>query len=86
MSLRVQRLPNEARLLVHERGAGARPEEQRALFETFYCGDESVDRGRPGRSLSLRITERIMARHSGRVEFASEPDGIGSRFLLALPG
>ncbi len=84
--VRVERLRSEVRLQVHERGAGARPAEERALFETFYSGDESVDRGRPGRSLSLRITERIMARHSGRVEFASEPDGTGSRFLLVLPG
>lgn len=74
----------EARVVVSDTGVGIPPEAHGRIFEDFYRGADPVTRARPGVGLGLGITDRILQRHGGRVEFDSSP-GTGSTFVLIVP-
>lgn len=80
----VQMNDDEGRVVVSDTGFGIHADDHARLFEDFFRGTDAVARSRPGVGLGLGITERILLRHGGRVEFQSAP-GEGSTFVLILP-
>jgi signal transduction histidine kinase len=69
---------------VQDEGHGIAPEEQKAVFSSFYKGknqDATKSRSKPrsGTGLGLSIVKNFIELHGGRVELRSEP-GKGTRF------
>ncbi|MDX2074647.1 MAG: PAS-domain containing protein [Alphaproteobacteria bacterium] len=74
----------EVVIWVQDQGAGIPPEEQDAIFGTFYRGrvqDAAKNKSakRSGTGLGLSIVKSFMELHGGRIELHSEP-GKGTRF------
>lgn len=80
-------LAGEVRLVVRDRGAGIRPEEQEAIFRRFHRG--APRGGAPGEAaggtgLGLAIAKGLVELHAGRIWVESAP-GAGAAFHVALP-
>jgi PAS domain S-box-containing protein len=71
-----------ARVSVHDRGIGIRPEDQSRIFERFERTDAARNYG--GLGLGLWIVRQICEAHGGRVEVSSRPNE-GSTFTVHLP-
>lgn len=71
-------------IAVHDRGVGIPPEDLERIFERFYAVDKSHSRSLGGSGLGLSIVERIIEKHRGSIDVASEV-GKGSTFTLILP-
>ena len=69
---------------VCDTGSGIAAEDLPFLFERFYLGDPSRERGKGGRGLGLSIVKRIVETHRGQVWAESEL-GKGSCFYFRLP-
>jgi signal transduction histidine kinase len=69
---------------VVDRGVGIAEEDRARVFEEFFRSADPRVRLRPGTGLGLAIAERAVARHSGRIEVTSSPQG-GTRFRVTLP-
>lgn len=72
-----------ARIAVTDTGIGIPADEIPHLFERFWRGSRSPERG-SGSGLGLAIARSITELHGGRIEVVSEP-GAGSTFTLSLP-
>jgi two-component system phosphate regulon sensor histidine kinase PhoR len=75
---------DEGWLTVRDTGIGISPEHLPRLSERFYRVDRGRSRATGGTGLGLAITKRIMLRHEGALQIASEP-GKGSAFTLRFP-
>ena len=69
---------------VRDSGIGVPPAEIDRIFEPFHRTDASRSRRGGGTGLGLALVRRIAAAHGGRA-FASNRDGGGARFTVALP-
>ena len=67
-----------------DRGIGIAPSDRAELFREFFRADSAEVRAQAGTGLGLTIVERIINRHSGRIEVESEL-GVGSTFRISLP-
>ena len=65
-------------------GIGISPTDQERLFTEFFRSTNPAALDQPGTGLGLAIVARIVARHGGRLTFASEL-GTGSTFRVVLP-
>jgi signal transduction histidine kinase len=61
--------PATLRVRITDAGPGLSPEELSHIYEPLYRAAGAV--GRPGYGLGLPLTQRIVQRHSGRLELAS---------------
>lgn len=77
----VERLADEARIVVRDNGCGMTDEVIQHLFEPFF----TRRRGGQGTGLGLSITYRIVNEHGGSIRAASEGIGAGSQFEVVLP-
>lgn len=84
IELWVEETPNEARISVHDNGAGIPQAEHKRIFQKFYRVDDRLARAREGSGLGLAIVQHVMKAHKGRVELVSRA-GEGSTFSLVLP-
>jgi len=80
ISLTVQ--GGEAQVRVADEGVGVPTDEQARLFTPFYRTSRTTDV--PGTGLGLHISQRLAARHGGRLWLEASSDA-GSVFALALP-
>ena len=67
-------------LTVRDTGPGISPEHLRQIMDPFFTTKRSTG----GTGLGLAVSHRIVADHSGTLEFTSEP-GIGTVATLRLP-
>jgi two-component system phosphate regulon sensor histidine kinase PhoR len=74
----------EARLIVHDTGAGIPYRDIPHLFERFYVVDRSRNREAGGTGLGLSIVKQIVEAHGGAVTAESEL-GHGATFSCSLP-
>ncbi|MCU0505184.1 MAG: HAMP domain-containing histidine kinase [Chloroflexi bacterium] len=72
-----------ALVVVRDTGAGIAPEERARVFERFARLDRH--RSLPGTGLGLSIARDLARLMGGDIGLASRP-GVGSAFILALPG
>jgi two-component system sensor histidine kinase KdpD len=66
---------------VADRGPGLPPGEESRVFEKFYRGSSTADRGA---GLGLAICQGIVRAHGGRIWAQNLPEG-GVAFLFTLP-
>jgi signal transduction histidine kinase len=65
-------------------GIGISPEDQAGLFTEFFRGTNPESLSVPGTGLGLSIAQRVIARHGGEIDVASEL-GRGTSVRLLLP-
>lgn len=84
VTIRVQRQPGGARLVVEDDGPGIPPQHRQRVFERFYRVDKSHSRQSGGTGLGLAIVKNGARFHGGTVELEpARPRG--SRFIVTLP-
>lgn len=69
---------------VRDTGEGIRAEDLPHVFERFYRGEKSRNRGTGGAGLGLAIARGIVRAHGGEIWVNSEP-GKGTQFTFNLP-
>jgi signal transduction histidine kinase len=79
----VDRVDDEVRVTVTDRGVGIAPDDQARIFEPFRRVSR-VRGGPPGTGLGLSIVKRIVAAHHGHIDVTSEL-GAGSTFRVTFP-
>ncbi len=84
INVRLAREGESIRVVVADEGIGISQADQENLFREFFRSTNPEALSRPGTGLGLSIVDRIVQRHSGRIEFASEL-GRGTTVTVTLP-
>ncbi|MBD2356471.1 PAS domain-containing protein [Tolypothrix sp. FACHB-123] len=85
VEIRLQRLDNQAQIIVTDNGKGINPDFLPYIFESFRQEDVSVTRKYGGLGLGLAIVRHIVEAHAGTVTVDSQGEGQGSTFTVSLP-
>ncbi len=85
VSLSVEAADGEARIVVHDDGAGFSPEDVTRLFGRFQRLSAKPTGGESSTGLGLSIVKRIVDLHQGRIDARSPGPGRGSTFTITLP-
>ncbi|HEX9163143.1 MAG TPA: chemotaxis protein CheB [Thermoanaerobaculia bacterium] len=83
IEIRLDRQENEARLTVHDTGAGIARDFLPHVFELFRQGDAKGHS--PGLGIGLAIVSQIVGLHGGTVAAESPGPGQGSTFTVTVP-
>ena len=75
---------NKVKFYVEDFGIGISVNEQSQLFTRFFRGNDERIKTFPGLGLGLYISNEIVKRHDGFMDFESKP-GKGSKFCVSLP-
>jgi signal transduction histidine kinase len=81
----VERLGEEARLVVSDTGVGIAPHFLPHVFDRFRQADSSMTRSYGGLGLGLAIVRALVELHQGHVAAESPGDGAGATFTVRLP-
>lgn len=81
----VEHLDTEVVFACSDNGIGISESDLPLLFREFFRSTNPSALSVPGTGLGLAIVERIVNRHGGRIDVASE-QGVGSTFRVVLPG
>ncbi|MFM0732735.1 ATP-binding protein [Paraburkholderia sediminicola] len=73
------------RIRVCDSGVGIPPDVLPHVFDTFYQGQQTIDRAEGGLGIGLALVKNFMKLHGGHVEAASDGPGCGSQFTIVLP-
>jgi len=85
VSVSVEAMEGQARLVVRDDGVGIAPEMLETLFEPFIQSDTTLHRTAGGLGLGLSLVRSIAELHGGSVEARSEGVGRGAEFVVMLP-
>jgi two-component system sensor histidine kinase BaeS len=72
-------------ITVADTGEGISPADLAHIFERFYRGEKSRNRGTGGAGLGLAIAQGIARAHGGMIAVESQV-GTGTTFRVTLPG
>jgi signal transduction histidine kinase/CheY-like chemotaxis protein len=86
ITIRGERVGDEAVLRVRDNGIGIPPEMLEHIFDIFVQAPQAIDRARGGLGLGLAIVKSIVERHGGIVTATSDGQGKGSEFVVRIPG
>jgi signal transduction histidine kinase len=84
ISVWVRRSSQGADVTVSDTGEGIRAEDLQHIFERFYRGEKSRNRGTGGAGLGLAIARGIVRAHGGDIKVESEI-GKGTQFTFHIP-
>jgi signal transduction histidine kinase len=84
IEVRALRTRENVEVSVRDTGEGIRAEDLPHVFDRFYRGEKSRNRGTGGAGLGLAIARGIVRAHGGDIGVVSEP-GKGTKFLFTLP-
>jgi signal transduction histidine kinase len=84
IDVRARRTNAGTEVSVRDTGEGIRAEDLPHVFERFYRGEKSRNRGTGGAGLGLAIAQGIVRAHGGEIRVESEP-GKGTQFTFNLP-
>lgn len=73
------------RLTIDDSGPGVPEGERERIFDRFYRLGSELRRETVGVGLGLSLVRSVIEAHQGRVWCASNPDGVGSRFVVEVP-
>jgi signal transduction histidine kinase len=73
-------------LTVEDDGDGLDEADLQAVFDRFYRVDKSRSRETGGSGLGLAIVKAMVQAHGGQVQVRSPGRGLGSQFVVELPG
>ena len=71
-------------ITVADTGEGISPDDLPRIFESFYRGEKSRNRGTGGSGLGLAIAHGIVRAHNGEILVESQL-GVGTKFSIRLP-
>ena len=69
---------------IHDEGGGISSEDQKHIFDRFYCIKNTSTHTTTGSGLGLALAQEIALKHSGTINVESSP-GIGTDFTITLP-
>jgi signal transduction histidine kinase len=84
VSVWVRRAAPGVEVTVSDTGEGIRAQDIPHVFERFYRGEKSRNRGTGGAGLGLAIARGIVHAHGGDIQVESQP-GKGTQFTFYLP-
>jgi len=84
VSVWVRRTPQGVDVTVSDTGEGIRTEDIQHIFERFYRGEKSRNRGTGGAGLGLAIARGIVRAHGGDIKVESQI-GKGTQFTFHIP-
>jgi signal transduction histidine kinase len=84
VSVWVRRTTQGVEVTVSDTGEGIRAEDIQNIFERFYRGEKSRNRGTGGAGLGLAIARGIVRAHGGDIKVESEV-GKGTQFTFYIP-
>jgi two-component system, sensor histidine kinase len=73
-------------LTIRDSGTGIAPELLPHVFEVFVQGSITLDRAQGGLGIGLALVRRLVELHGGSVSAHSDGAGLGSTFVVRLPG
>lgn len=85
MRIVLRRTGSQAEIIVQDNGAGIRPDFLPYVFDRFQQADASRTRRFGGLGLGLSIVRNLVEFHGGTVKAASDGEGRGATFTIALP-
>jgi PAS domain S-box-containing protein len=85
VDVRVERLGDQAHVIVRDTGIGIHPDFLPAIFERFRQADSATNRRFGGLGLGLAIVKELAQLHGGAVEATSDGEGEGTTFRVRLP-
>ena len=68
-----------------DNGIGFPPNKSIAIFERFTKEKRKGTQGENTTGLGLYLCNKIVSRHSGKIEASSQGEGLGSKFVVSLP-
>ena len=80
----VHDLPQGVLVEVRDAGEGIKESDLPFVFESFYRGEKSRNRGTGGAGLGLAIARGIVEAHSGEITVSSSPE-TGTCFSFTIP-
>jgi PAS domain S-box-containing protein len=83
--IKLQRVDNNASIVVSDTGIGIKPEFLPHVFDRFRQADSAFTRKHSGLGLGLAIVRHIVEMHGGTVRAESEGEGRGATFIVSLP-
>lgn len=84
VTIRLEVVDIDARVIVQDTGIGISDAEQRKIFNRFYQVDSADSRQSGGTGLGLAISQKLLELHDAEIILRSEP-GKGSVFYFDLP-
>jgi PAS domain S-box-containing protein len=81
----LERVDDQARIIVRDTGRGIKPDFLPYLFESFRQEDASTTRRHGGLGLGLAIVRYLVEAHGGDIWAFSEGEGKGATFTVQLP-
>lgn len=86
VSLKLEMMEDQVRVIVSDTGLGILPMEQAAIFDEFRQSERTATRGYGGLGLGLAICKRLIELHGGKMGVESSGvEGQGARFYFTLP-
>ncbi len=85
VEVRLERREAEFRIVVHDSGAGIRPEFLPYVFDRFRQDEATEARSHGGLGLGLAIVRHLVELHSGSICAESPGEGRGATFTVTLP-
>ena len=82
----MEKVGQEALVLVSDQGTGILPEEQEHIFEPLFRGEKARVLVKKGYGLGLAVCKKIVFVHNGSIDLeSSEGSKIGAAFKILLP-
>jgi CheY-like chemotaxis protein len=85
IEVRLEKRGSEAHIVVHDTGAGIRPEFLPYVFDRFRQDDATEARSHGGLGLGLAIVRHLVELHNGSISAESPGEGHGATFTVILP-
>jgi signal transduction histidine kinase len=85
VDIRLERVGDQARIIVSDSGRGIKPDFLPHLFDSFRQEDASTTRHHGGLGLGLSIVRYLVEAHGGTIWAFSEGEGKGATLTVELP-
>lgn len=85
VEIQLDRVDNQAEIMVRDTGRGISPDFLPHIFESFRQEDASITRKYGGLGLGLAIVRQLVETHGGTIRADSPGEGLGATFTVRLP-
>src|SRR3989449_1617404 len=85
VSVRVENLGTDLRIIVSDNGHGIAPAFLPHIFDRFSQADSTMTRAHGGLGLGMAIVRHLVELHGGTVQAESEGENRGATFMVTLP-